>query len=91
MPEVPTVAEHVPGYESTLWYALLAPAGTPEPIIKRLNAEMVKLTKSPAVTKRLAGQAAEPVGSTPEELAKFLKADIDRWTKVIERAGITKD
>lgn len=91
MPEIPTVAESVPGYESSLWYALLAPAGTSGRIIKRLNTQVAKLAKSPIIVKQLASQAAEPIGSTPEELAKFLKTDIDRWTKLIERAKITKD
>ena len=88
-PDIPTVAESgVPGYESTLWYALLAPAATPQPIIKKLHAQTVQILKSSAVTEQLLAQGAEPVGNSPEELQQFLRTEIDRWTKVIEQANI---
>src|SRR5690349_12590324 len=88
-PDLPTVAEQgFPGYESSLWYALLAPAATPQPIIKRLNAETVKILKMPDVSEQLASQGADPVGNTPQELSRFIKSEIDRWTKVINAAKI---
>ena len=88
-PDIPTVAESgVPGYESTLWYALLAPAATPQPIIGKVHAETVKVLKSSEVTERLLAQGAEPVGNSPQELQQFLRTEIDRWTKVIEQANI---
>ena len=91
-PEVPTVAEQVvPGYVSSLWYALLAPAATPQPIIKRVHAETVRALKSPEVRGQLLAQGAEPIGGSPQELRKFVAAEIDRWTKVIERANIRVD
>ena len=91
-PEVPTVAEQVvPGYESTLWYALLAPAATPQPFIRRLHAETVKIIKSPDMTEQLLAQGAEPIGNSPQELQKFVAAEIARWTRVVEQAKIRAD
>ena len=88
-PEVPTVAEQgLPGYESSLWYAMLAPAATPQAVIKRVHAETVKIVKSPELAGQLLSQGAEPVGNSPQELARFIKAEIDRWTKVITQANI---
>ncbi len=89
-PDIPTVAESgVPGYESTLWYALLAPASTPKAIVKRLHAETTRTIHSPDVTEKLLGLGADPIGSSPEELSKFLKAEIGRWTQVIREAHIS--
>jgi tripartite-type tricarboxylate transporter receptor subunit TctC len=91
-PEVPTVAEQgVPGYESSLWYALLAPAATPQAIVKRVHAETVKILKSSDLAGQLLAQGAEPVGNSPQELQKFVAAEIGRWTKVIEQANIRAD
>lgn len=91
-PEIPTVAESgVPGYESSLWYALLAPARTPQPIVARLHSETARILRLPDVTEQLLSQGAEPIGSNPQELAKFLAAEINRWTQVIEQAKIRAD
>jgi tripartite-type tricarboxylate transporter receptor subunit TctC len=88
-PEVPTVAEQgLPGYESSLWYAMLAPAATPQAVIKRVHADTVKIIKAPEMAGQLLAQGAEPVGNSPQELARFIKAEIDRWTKVITQANI---
>jgi tripartite-type tricarboxylate transporter receptor subunit TctC len=88
-PDIPTVAEQgFPGYESTLWYALLAPAATPPAILRRVHAETVKVLKSPEVTEQLNGQGAEAVGNSPQDLQKFMSAEIERWTKVIRQANI---
>jgi tripartite-type tricarboxylate transporter receptor subunit TctC len=88
-PEVPTVAEQgLPGYESSLWYAMLAPAATPQAVIKRVHAETVKIIKAPEMAGQLLSQGAEPVGNSPQELARFIKAEIDRWTRVIVQANI---
>ena len=91
-PDIPTVAEAgFKGYETGLWYALLAPAGTPRPVISKLHDEMVRVVKSPAVTEQLLAQGAEPVGNTPQELDAYIKTEIERWTKVIAQAGIRPD
>ena len=88
-PEVPTVAEQgLPGYESSLWYAMLAPAATPQAVIKRVHAETVKIIKAPEMARQLLAQGAEPVGNSPQELAHFIKVEIDRWTQVITQANI---
>ena len=91
-PDIPTVAEAgYKGYETTLWYALLAPARTPRPIITRLHDETAKVVKSPAMTEQLLAQGAEPVGNTPQELDAYIRTEIDRWTKVISQAHIKPD
>lgn len=91
-PDVPTVAEQIATrYESSLWYALLAPAATPQPVIARVHAETVKIIKSSDVSGQLLAQGAEPVGNTPPELQKFISAEIKRWTEVIEKANIRAD
>ncbi len=91
-PDIPTVAEAgYKGYETGLWYALLAPAGTPRTIISRLHDATVKVVKSPGVMEQLSAQGAEPVGNTPQELDAYIKAEIDRWTKVISQAQIKAD
>jgi tripartite-type tricarboxylate transporter receptor subunit TctC len=89
LPDVPPVTEAgVPGYESVQWYALLAPAGTPPEIITRLHAEAVQALKTAEMKEKLANDGAEPVGSTPEELAARLKNEIEKWTKVARAAHI---
>ena len=91
-PEIPTVAESgVPGYESTLWYALLAPAGTPLPVLRRLHAETVRAVKLPEVVEQLSALGAQPIGNTPQEVTKFLQSEIARWTRLIEQANIRAD
>ena len=88
-PELPTIAEQgVKGYESSLWYAMLAPAATPQAIIKRVHAETVKIVKSPELSGQLLTLGAEPVGNTPQELSRFIKAQIDRWTQLVTKANI---
>jgi len=91
-PEIPTVAESgVPGYESTLWYALLAPAATPQPVMRRLHAETVKAIRLPEVVGQLSALGAQPIGNSPQEVTKFLQGEITRWTRLIEQAGIRSD
>ena len=88
-PELPTIAEQgVVGYESSLWYAMLAPAATPQAIVKRVHAETVKIVKSPELAGQLLSQGAEPVGSSPQELERFIKSEIARWTKLVTQANI---
>lgn len=91
-PEVPTVDEAgVPGYEVSVWFGILAPAGTPRDIVQRLNAEMVKIIRSPEITDRFAKAGVEPVASTPEYFADFLRAEVSRWAKVVQDANIKAD
>jgi tripartite-type tricarboxylate transporter receptor subunit TctC len=88
VPEIPTIAEGgLPGYEASTWYAVLAPAGTPNDIITRLNSELVKGLRSEDMKKRIAAEGGEIVGSTPEELTAVIKRDIEKWTKVVAASG----
>jgi tripartite-type tricarboxylate transporter receptor subunit TctC len=92
LPEVPTVAEAgLPGFEVTTWYGILAPSGTPRPIIARLNAELVKVMHSPEMKERLAGIGTDPVTSTPEEFAAYIQAEIGKWGDVIRKATLRAD
>ena len=87
-PDLPTLDEAgVPGYEFSTWYALLAPAGTPNDIITRLNSELVKGLRSDDMKKRIAAEGGDIVGSTPEELTAVIKRDIEKWTKVVAESG----
>jgi len=89
-PDIPTVAEaaSIPGYRASTWYALLAPARTPAPIVGKLHSTVKAALQSPAVTEQLAAQGAEPIASTPDELKRFLQNEIEVWTKVIKAANI---
>ena len=92
LPDVPTVAEAgVPGYEAVGWNGIVAPAKTPRAVIDRLHDEIVKVLRMPEVIERLAAQGVEPASSTPEEFGAIIRADIDKWGKVIRNAGIQPD
>ena len=88
MPDVPTVAETVPGYEAVLRYGLLAPAGTPRPIIERLNAALRSALTTDEVRQKLAFEGAEPSASTPEEYAADVDREESQWSQLIASAGI---
>ncbi len=88
-PQVPTIAEAgVPGYEAVQWFGVLAPAGTPREIVARLHGDIVRTVQAADVRDRFAGDGADPVGSTPEEFAAFLRAETTKWAKVVKDAGI---
>ena len=92
MPDVPTVAEQgYPGFETSQWYGLNAPAKTPPAIIKLLADEAGKAAKAPALMQRFAAEDAEPVGSTPQEYAAYIAHEQARWKEVIARAGVKAD
>jgi tripartite-type tricarboxylate transporter receptor subunit TctC len=92
MPEVPTIAEAgVPGYATTSWNVMLAPAGTPRAIIDRLNAVIVRVLPLPDVAERLAGDGSEFGKNTPEEVSAFLRAEQAKWAKVIKATNIKMD
>jgi tripartite-type tricarboxylate transporter receptor subunit TctC len=87
-PEVPTIAETIPGFECQNWYAMLAPRGTSAPIITKLNAEMVKMFAEPAFAQKLVEQGSEPQTTTPAGLAGWMRQDSERWSKVIKQTGL---
>jgi tripartite-type tricarboxylate transporter receptor subunit TctC len=89
-PNLPTIAEAgVPGYEAVIWLGLMAPAGTPKPVIDRLNAEVQKLLAQPDVKADWAKQGAVPMQMSPDEFGKFLAQDIEKWAKVVKFAKMT--
>ena len=92
LPEVPTIAESgVPGYEVNPWFGVLLPARTPQPLVSRLNAEILKVLQLPATRERFAAEGFEAVGNTPAQFAAYIKAEQIKWGKVIKDAGIKAD
>ena len=88
-PDVPTLAESgYPGLEVLSWYGILAPAGTPQDIVRKLNADINRILQAPDVRERLTALGTEPTGGTPEQFAETIKADTARWAKVVSDAGI---
>jgi tripartite-type tricarboxylate transporter receptor subunit TctC len=91
-PDLPTVAESgYPGFDVTIWYGVLAPAGTPSAIVRKLHAEIAKALAQPDLRAKLAEQGLEPIGNSPEEFAAIIRAETPVWTKVIKEAGIQAD
>jgi len=89
LPELPTVAESgIPGYEASLWYGFVGPAGLPPEIVHRLNSEIVSVLRLADVRERLASQGVDARSSTPEEFARLLASDLERWANVVQRAGV---
>ena len=86
-PEIPTIAETIPGFEATTWFAMFAPAGTPKPVVDKLNAEVVRVFRLPEVAERLKTLGLEAVLSSPEELAVYQASEISKWTKVVKDSG----
>jgi tripartite-type tricarboxylate transporter receptor subunit TctC len=91
LPDVPAIAETVPGFVSGSWQGVMAPAGTPKPIINKLNAELARIVKMPDVREKMAGQGAEPQTNTADEFGAWFKAEIAQWGKVISDAQIKID
>ena len=92
LPEVPTAAEAgMPDFVVTTWYGVLAPAGTPRPIVARLNQELVKIMHSAELNAPLAASGTDPVTSTPEEFAAYIRQEIAKWGDVVRKAGLKAD
>ena len=88
LPDVAPVAETIPGFESSQWFGVLAPAGTPRPIIERLHQAITKASRTPDLKEKFAAMSIEPVNSTPEEFAKVIREESVTWAKVVKAAGI---
>jgi tripartite-type tricarboxylate transporter receptor subunit TctC len=89
VPGVPTVSESgYPGFDVTIWYGILAPAGTPSAVVRRLNQEIVKALAQPDIRAKLAEQGLEPIGNSPEEFAAVLRSETPTWAKVVRDANI---
>ncbi len=88
LPDLPTIAESgLPGYESSAWYGVVAPAHTPPAIINKLNVEIVRILHEPDVKERMAALGAETVGSSPEQFAAFIKSEIAKWVRIVKISG----
>jgi tripartite-type tricarboxylate transporter receptor subunit TctC len=89
LPEVPTIAESgVPGYEVNVWFGMQVAAGTPRPIVEKLNRDIVALLKEPDVVKRFRDQGVEVVASTPEQFSKLVQSEVVKWTQLVQDANI---
>lgn len=90
-PDIPTIAETYPGFESSSWFGVLAPAGTAKPIITRLNSDIHKSLQDAAVAKRLAAVGFEITYGTPEQFSAYIKSEIKKWAKVVKASGAKPD
>jgi tripartite-type tricarboxylate transporter receptor subunit TctC len=91
LPEVKPIGSVLPGYEAESWFVLVAPRGTPEPIVARLSTEVDRILKKPEVIERFRGLGAEPVGGTPAELARFIADETKKWKEVVRISGAKVD
>ena len=92
LPGTPTVAESaLPGFDAATWYPVLAPAGTPKPVVDTLNKHIVAILRTPDVSEHLTSQGVEPIGSTPAQLAAHIKAELPKWAKVVQASGARVD
>ena len=88
-PDLPTVSEAgVAGYEATSWYGLMAPTGTPQDIISRLNTESLRIVRQPEMRAKFIAAGVDPTGSTPEQFGSYLRSEIDKWGKVVRATGM---
>jgi tripartite-type tricarboxylate transporter receptor subunit TctC len=91
-PQLPTIGEAgVPGYEFDVWYAMMATGSTPRDVVTKINADIVRVLKTPAIAERYAAAGLEPLTGTPEELGTIIKNEIPRWQKVVKAAGLKVD
>jgi tripartite-type tricarboxylate transporter receptor subunit TctC len=91
LPDVPTIAETLPGFASAAWYAIVAPQGTPQAIADKINADVNEALHDPGILKSLANLQAEPVGGTPQATAVYFRDETELWKKVIISAHVTLD
>jgi tripartite-type tricarboxylate transporter receptor subunit TctC len=92
LPEVPTVGEAgVPGYEAVIWLGILAPAGTPKAIVERLNAEITRITSSGEMREAWAKQGATAMSMSTEEFGRYLREDIEKWSRIVKVSGAKAD
>jgi tripartite-type tricarboxylate transporter receptor subunit TctC len=91
VPEVPAIAESLPGFDIVSWQAIFAPAGVPKPVVDRLAGEMIKAIHDPDIKSKLIAQGVEPSGMTPAELSAFQKSEVEKWARVIKAGNIKLD
>jgi tripartite-type tricarboxylate transporter receptor subunit TctC len=88
LPQVQTIAETLPGYDGTIWWGLLAPAGVPAAVVSRLNGEINAILREPEMAKRLTAEAAEPVNTTPDAFGKLIAENITKWSRIAKESSI---
>ena len=91
LPDLPAVAEVLPGFEVVGWYGIVAPAKLPAPILARLHSELVRILNQPEMRERILFDGSEPVGNSPEEFTQYMHADLVKWTKVVKETGAKLD
>jgi tripartite-type tricarboxylate transporter receptor subunit TctC len=91
LPDLPAVAEVLPGFEVVGWYGIVGPAGMPKPIVTRLHDELVKILNRPEIHERIVADGSEPAGTTPEEFRLFMLADLAKWAKLVKESGAKLD
>jgi tripartite-type tricarboxylate transporter receptor subunit TctC len=91
LPDIPAVAEALPGFELVGWYGVLGPAKMPEPVVAKLHAELVRILNLPDIHERIVSDGSEPVGNTPEAFRQFLLADTAKWAKLVKESGARLD
>jgi tripartite-type tricarboxylate transporter receptor subunit TctC len=91
VPDVPTIAETLPGYEAVLWYAAWGPKGLPKHVVALWNSEIDRIVHTPDMKERMAGEGLEPAGGPPERFREVLQRDVAKWTKVVKTAGVKAD
>ncbi|HEV2007329.1 MAG TPA: tripartite tricarboxylate transporter substrate-binding protein, partial [Burkholderiales bacterium] len=91
LPDMPAMAEVLPGFELVGWYGIAGPANLPKPILTRLHAEIVKILKQPDIRERILADGSEPVGSTPEAFRQYMLADLIKWAKLVKESGAKLD
>jgi tripartite-type tricarboxylate transporter receptor subunit TctC len=91
LPDLPAVAEVLPGFEVVGWYGVIGPAGLPKPIVTRLHDELVRILNRPDVRERIVADGSEPAGTTPEEFRLFMLADLAKWARLVKESGAKLD
>jgi len=91
LPDLPAVAEALPGFEVVGWYGIVGPAGLPKPIVARLHDELVRILNRPDIRERIVADGSEPAGTTPEEFRLFMLADLAKWAKLVKESGAKLD
>jgi tripartite-type tricarboxylate transporter receptor subunit TctC len=91
LPELPAIAEALPGFEVVGWYGVLGPANLPKPVVTRLHEALLKILNAPDIRERILADGSEPVGSSPEEFRQFMLADLAKWARVVKESGAKMD
>jgi tripartite-type tricarboxylate transporter receptor subunit TctC len=91
LPDLPAMAEVLPGFEVVGWYGIVGPARLPKPIVTRLHDELVRILNRPDIRERIVADGSEPAGTTPEEFRRFMLADLAKWAKLVKESGAKLD